>query len=296
MANISPKPIEKRWHRARQEGDVRDSSVLSAKPFSKSSVVMAAIALITAVLPIYGYFVMVGVADALHLDAGLLWGSTFDVFHFAFLGFVGMTTWLPNDPWTTFWRLLLQPVNFLLMGYATVMVWVMVSADRSPAAIHQRRQAWLNSAPLRGLKTPVLGLSLYKWFLVPLSALIFPMALLAVWVGVLFFSAIVLFSVLFGMAGGRSYVDLVQSSQVCEPNPANRKISSDSEKAASCVQVQWWADGKQFEVSGFLMASTSTYVLLQNRDLRNQQIKRIPLSTTTVVTTLGSFTSAKHSR
>jgi len=285
MYKIPRKTTELRWQRAKQE-DGRDVLTSGTQSFSISSAIVLAVAVVTAALPVYGYFVMLGVAEALHLDAGLLWGSAFDVFHFAFLGFVGMSTWLPSDPWASFLRLLLQPVNYLIMGYAMVLVWVLVSTDRSPAAIRQRRQAWLNSVPLRSFKTPVLGISLYKWFLVPLSALIFPMALLAVWVGVLFFWALLMASALFGMAGGRSYIDLVQSSKVCASLSANRTKADDQANAGRCVQVQWWTDGKQFKVSGFLMASTSSYVFLKDLDLSKPQIKRIPVSSTTVVTTM----------
>jgi hypothetical protein len=79
---------------------------------------------------------------------------------------------------------------------------------------------------------------------------------------------------------------MVQSSKVCESLSVSHTKSDEKTNAGLCVQVQWWTDGKQFKASGFLMVSTSTYVLLKDLDLSKPQIKRIPVSSTTVVTTL----------
>lgn len=280
------KSKESRWHRARDKDEIRDLPESTSKLFTKLSAVMAIFAVATAALPIFGYFVMLGVADALHLDAGLLWGSASDVFHFAFMGFLGLSTWLPTDPLALMWRQLQQPMNWGIMGYIVLLVWVMVSTDRSPVAIRQRRQIWLNSAWMQRFKAPIYRVSLYKWLLVPLSVLIFPMALFAFWLGLVFLWGVLVISALFGMSSGRSYVDLVQSATTCSVLAPKQAKSDDQAISGRCVRVQWWVEGKQFEVSGFLIVATSTYVLLRDIDMSNKQIQRIPVSSTTVVTTL----------
>jgi len=57
-------------------------------------------------------------------------------------------------------------------------------------------------------------------------------------------------------------------------------------KTPTLPAVFHWVNTKQFKISAFLMASTSTYVLLKDLDLSKPQIKRIPVSSTTVVTTM----------
>ncbi len=255
-------------------------------PWSFLSNLTAIVGLVTVLVGVYGYFTMQGVADALGLDGGLLWSSPSDVLHYAFVGLMGLTTFLPDEPMISLWRAMSQPVIWLIALQVSVMVWVLSTTDRSPQAIAKRRQVWLNSLILRWSQWPFAKRPLYQWLLALLSVLIFPIVMAVMWLGVLLLFGGMLLIILFGMSSGFGYVRLVQSLPNCESRPLVAQSAMDSSaKMQRCVMVQWRDGDQLLRKSGLLLVATSSYILLSERHHTTFQTLRIPLSSSTLITT-----------
>ena len=248
------------------------------------SSLMAIMGVISVMISGFGYFAMQGVADALGLDGGLLWSTPSDVFHYAFLGLMGVSSFLPGEPMAPLWRLLSQPISWLMAIQVSVLVWVLITTDRSPQAIAKRRQDWLDSLALRWLQRPVAKRPLYQWLSVVLSVLIFPAVMVAMWLGVLMFLGGLFMTVLFGMASGHGYVSSVLSLPVCEAGSSAAPAPSTG--TGRCVTVQWRDSGQVLEKTGQLLTATSSYVLLRETHLQPHRVVRIPVSSSTLVTTV----------
>jgi hypothetical protein len=230
---------------------------------------------ITTVLGVYGYFVMLGIGDALHLDGGNLAGTTADVLHFAALGLITFLSKMPEFFTVKLFKSLFLNWNLAFMGFAMMLLaWVMLATERSPEAYAMRRSALKNHRYMQWFFRKWKGLAVYQWFIICIAPFSVPIVVAGVgfiFIWIMFW--VVMFAWL-GMHNGLGYVDSFQLQQAqCS---AAVTVHDKNHPSVNCVQVRWVADGKELTERGFLITSTSNYVLLY--DPTTRQGKRVPLS------------------
>lgn len=217
--------------------------------------------LLTTILAVYGYCVMQGVANALHIEGGSLWGAPSDVLHYAFLGIVAVFNRFP-DPSNLGWlgKILSQWIFWFSVVCIMFLAWMAFIMDKSPDAYAARNHRLKNNWLTRFMQRKVRNLAVWQWALVITSSLTIPIMLLAAWFGLLVTAAVILLFGLLGISTGLAHVaDQKPANPYCITAPAPQDLTA---QAVRCVQVRWQADGQTQSETGILITSTSNYALL----------------------------------
>lgn len=234
----------------------------------------------TTLLAIYGFFVMQGVADALFLEGGSLWGSAGDVFHYAFLGLLTLLERIPKGidfevAQKLFSQSLYWIYTIIVAGYA----FFYFKLDRSDEAYEKRKKWWVEIPSSNLLRSPFKGLLRFQIAVIVSTPLWIPALLLGIWIVVVTVTAIAAMYALLGIQSGSNYVaDQKQATPYCVSATAPQDQNA---RPVRCVRVRWQADGQIRTEVGILITSTSTYVLLMQPG--TSKGKRVPLSGHTIL-------------
>lgn len=215
----------------------------------------------TSVLAVYGYCVMQGVADALHIEGGSLWGSPSDVLHYAFLGIVSFLSRIPDAiSLAALQNMLMQWSYWFYTALIAIFAWVVMRTDRSAGAIEERQARVKNHRLARWMREEFKSIPRYQLALVASTPLVIPAFMVGMWISLVCIGgALALFGLL-GISTGLAHVaDQKPTNPYCITATAPRDSSA---KAVRCVRVRWQADGQTHSETGILVASTSSYALL----------------------------------
>ena len=259
-------------HSTHNSKDMKSSNETHLRPLIDTAKLLGAS---TTMLAIYGYFVMHGVADALSIDGGSLWGSASDVFHYAFLG---LLTLLARLPTSMDFEVIQGLFAHWLYWFYTVIVlaffYFYFKLDRSTAAYERRRKWWMEIPSSNWLRSPFKGLLRFQIAVIASTPIWIPALLLGIWFVVVTAAATVAMFALLGIQSGTNYVaDQRPSTPYC----VSATVPQDqSARPVRCVRVRWQADGQTQTEVGILITSTSSYALLMQPGTSIG--KRVPLS------------------
>lgn len=243
---------------------------------------------LTTVLTVYGYCVMQGVADALNIEGGNLWGAPTDVLHYAFLGIVTIVNRLADHLSPNWFDEIFYQWPF---WFATIMImlytWAAFRIERSPEAYAARNHLLRNNQLTFWMQKKVGNLTLWQWALVIASPMSIIATMLIAWLGLLMTAAAVVIFGGLGLSSGLAHVaNHTPANSYCMTAPAPQEKNAH---AVRCVRVRWLTNGQIQSETGILIASASTYALLANPGALKG--RRVPLTDQTILETVDNLQS-----
>lgn len=249
----------------------------ASKPWSWLGHVAAVLAAATLITTLFGYGVLMGLAQPLGLDHNLLINAPLDPILAAWAGVLGMfpktMTWASlvriytTGPWPTVIAILLA----ILLGLALV---IQFGARRAALKWAQRTKARVRSAE-RPDEAALIAAMVGAGVAVALGPLL-------VWIGLTLTLVAVAIVPVMGYFGAEDYVEryVLPATQCFDPTqPANAEANA---KALPCVTLQPADKAGAEPKTGVIVIATSAYALLYHPATRLAE--RVPVQNVTVQT------------